>query len=265
MKHREENAQTIRQDQEQFNKNVNEDSKRNQELSGESKRLAEDLERERQERAHKEKVERVATNLGMSGASEDDVKKELARRMERDEEFRQKMHDYAKRRDMAVDTLEKTVEIADYAMSAGESLGGAAGKAVSATYKGVKNTVSTVAEKGLSTGSVIEGVIKGGTEAATTVMNSGIGKAGVTIGGTVAGEVAGAFNDGADIGDAIKDGIIKGSGNAAIGAVGDAIGEVAEGEGLLNKAAETAEKLAETAYGKEIADPMYDKLDNKDD
>lgn len=265
MKHREDNAKTIRHDEKQFKKNVNEDSKRNEQISNESKILEEDLQREREERAHREKVERIATNLGMSGASEDDVKKELARRMERDEEFRQKMHDYAQRRDMAVDTLEKTVEIADYAMSAGESLGGAAGKAVSATYKGIKNTVSTVAEKGLSTGSVVEGVIKGGTEAATTLMNSGIAKAGVTIGGTVAGEVTGAVNDGADIGDAIKEGLITGTGNAAIGAVGDAIGEAVEGEGLLNKAAETAEKLGETAYGKEIVDPMYDKLASKDD
>ncbi|NLE24031.1 MAG: hypothetical protein GX625_01610, partial [Clostridiaceae bacterium] len=265
MNHREENAQTIRQDQEQFNKNVDEDSKRNEELSKDSKILEEDLKRLREERAHREKVERIATDLGMSGASEADVKKELARRMERDEEFRQKMHDYADRLDMAVDALETTVDIADYAMSAGESLGGAAGKAVSATYKGIKNTVSTVAEKGLSTGSVIEGVIKGGTEAATTLMDSGIAKAGVTIGGTVAGEVAGAVNDGTDIGDAIKDGLITGSGNAAIGAVGDAIGEAVEGDGLLNKAAETAEKIAETAYGKEIVDPMLDKLANKDD
>lgn len=264
MNHREENAQTIHQDEEQFKKNVEEDSKRNEERSNDSKKLEEDLRREREKQAHKEKVERVATNLGMSGASEDDVKKELARRLERDEEFRQKMHDYAERHDMAVDVLEATVDIADYAMSAGESLGGAAGKAVSATYKGIKNTVSTVAEKGLSTGSVIEGVIKGGTEAATTWMDSGIAKAGVTIGGTVAGEVAGAVNDGTDIGDAIKDGLITGSGNAAIGAVGDAIGEAVEGEGLLNKAAETAEKIAETAYGKEIVDPMLDELNNND-
>ena len=265
MNHREENAQTIRQDEEQFKKNIDKDSKRNEELSNDSKKLAEDLQRMREERAHREKVERIATNLGMSGASEKEVKEELARRMERDEEFRQKMYDYADRLDMAVDALETTVDIADYAMSAGESLGGAAGKAVSATYKGIKNTVSTVAEKGLSTGSVIEGVIKGGTEAATTLMDSGIAKAGVTIGGTVAGEVAGAVNDGTDIGDAIKDGLISGSGNAAIGAVGDTIGEAVEGDGLLNKAAETAGKIAETAYGKEIVDPMLDKLANKDD
>ena len=260
MKHREDNANTIRQDDKIFKENVDEDFKRNQELSEDSKRLEEDLRRERAERAHREKVERVATNLGMSGASEDDVKKELKRRMERDEDFRQKMHDYADRLDTAVDILETTVDIADYAMSAGEALGGPAGKAVSATYKGVKNTLSTVAEKGLSTGSVVEGVIKGGTEAATTVMKSGLGKAGVTIGGTVAGEIAAAVNDGTDLGDAVKDGMIKGTGNAAIGAVGDAIGDAVEGDGLLNKAAETAEKLAETAYGKEIVDPAIDKL-----
>ena len=265
MKHREDHANTIRQDEKQFKKNVDEDSRRNQELSEESKRLEEDLRRERAERAHREKVERVARNLGMSGASEDDVKKELKRRMERDEDFRQKMLDYADRLDTAVDILETTVDIADYAMSAGEALGGTAGKAVSATYKGVKNTLSTMAEKGLSTGSFIEGAIKGGTEAATTVMKSGLGKAGVTIGGTVAGEVAAAVNDGTDLGDAIKDGMIKGTGNAAIGAVGDAIGDAVEGEGLLNKAAETAEKLAETAYGKEIVDPAIDELFNKAD
>ena len=265
MKHREDNAKTIRQDEKQFKKNVDEDSKRNQELSEEGKRLEEDLRRERDERAHREKLERVATNLGMSGASEDDVKKELKRRMERDEEFRQKMQDYAERRDMAVDTLETTVEIADYAMSAGESLGGVAGKTVSATYKGVKNTVSTVMEKGLSIGTVAEGLIKGGTEAATTMMDSGIGKAGVNIGGTIVGEVAAAANDGTDLGDAVKDGIIKGTGNAAIGAVGDAIGDAVEGDGLLNKAAATAEKLAETAYGKEIVDPSMDEINSKDE
>ena len=127
MNHREENAQTIRQDEEQFKKNIDKDSKRNEELSNDSKKLAEDLQRMREERAHREKVERIATNLGMSGASEKEIKEELARRMERDEEFRQKMYDYADRLDMAVDALETTVDIADYAMSAGESLGGAAG------------------------------------------------------------------------------------------------------------------------------------------
>ena len=32
------------------------------------------------------------------------------------------MNDYAERRDMAVDVLEATVEMADYTMSAGETL-----------------------------------------------------------------------------------------------------------------------------------------------
>ena len=248
------NADTIRKDEAQFKKNVAEDSERNKTLSEDSKRLEKELQQERDERAHREKVERVAVKLGISGASEKEVMQELERRMERDEEFRQKMHDYAERRDTAVDILEATVDAADYAMAAGEALGGTAGKATSAVYKGVKNFASTVAEKGFKEGAV-EGIIKGGTEAATTVMKSGLSKAGVTIGGTVAGDVAEAISDNKDIGEAIKEGFIKGAGNAAVGAVGDAIGDAVEGEGLLNKAAETAEKLAETAYGKEIVDP----------
>ena len=77
MNHREENAKTIQKDQEQFNKNVAEDSRRNEERSEDSKKFEEDLRREREERAHREKIERIATNLGMSGASEKEVKEEL--------------------------------------------------------------------------------------------------------------------------------------------------------------------------------------------
>lgn len=259
MEHRAGNADTISQDEEQFKRNIDEDENRNRELSVEGKRLREDLQRERDLRAHREQVERVATNLGMSGASEEEVRKELDRRMERDDDFRQKMHDYADRLDIAVDTLEGTVQAADYAMAAGEALGGTPGKVVSATYKGIKNIGSTMAEKGASVGSFVEGAIKGGTEAASTVMDAGIGKAGVTIGGTVAGDIADAINDGEEIGNAIKEGLIKGAGNASIGAVGDAIGGAVEGEGMLNKAAEVAEKLGETAYGKEIVDPNIEK------
>ena len=58
----------------------------------------------------------------MSGASEKQVIDELKRRMERDEAYRQKMNDYAQRRDTAVDILEATVEIADYTMAAGEAV-----------------------------------------------------------------------------------------------------------------------------------------------
>jgi len=121
LEHRADNAGTIGQDEAQFERNVNEDSQRNQERSEESRQLEEDLQRERDERSRKEKIERIATDLGMSGASEDQVRAELERRMERDEEYRQKMNDYAQRRDTAVDVLEATVEMADYTMAAGQA------------------------------------------------------------------------------------------------------------------------------------------------
>lgn len=263
MEHRAANADTIRQDEAQFTQNVREDNERNLERSDESRQLEEDLQRERQERLRKEKIERIAVNLGISGASEDEVRQELQRRLERDEEFRQKMNEYAGNLDDAVDILEATVDIADYAMAAGEAVV-PGGKAVSATYKGIKNIGSTVAEKGLSTGSVIEGAIKGGTEAAGTLMDAGVGKAATTFGGTVAGEVAEAINEGEDLTSAAMEGFVKGAVNTATGAVGDAYGDMVQGDSLLNTAAEAAGKIGETGFSKEVADPAFDELLNKD-
>lgn len=254
------NADTIRQDEAKFKENVAEDSQRNKERSEDGKKLEEDLQRERQERTRKEKIERIATDLGMSGASEDEVRQELARRMERDENFRQKMNDYAQRRDTAVDILEATVEAADYGMAIGEAVV-PGGKAVSATYKGIKNVGETVMEKGLNTGAVVEGVIKGGTEAATTIMDSSIGKAATTIGGTVAGEIAEAVNDGEDITRAAAEGLLKGAGNATMGAVSDAAGDAVTG----GKVSDAAVKIVETGLNKEVVDPLYDEAFKKDE
>lgn len=263
LEHRADNAGTIGQDEAQFERNVNEDSQRNQERSEESRQLEEDLQRERDERSRKEKIERIATDLGMSGASEDQVRAELERRMERDEEYQQKMNDYAQRRDTAVDVLEATVEMADYTMAAGEALV-PGGKGVSAVYKGIKNVGSTMMEKGASWGSFTEGVIKGGTEAATTVMDAGIGKAATAFGGTVAGEVAEAVNDGGDLTEALAAGAVKGTLNAASGAVGDAYGDMVGGDGALNKVAETAGKLGEVGFEKNVTGNADDFLHRKD-
>lgn len=270
MEHRAGNAGTIGQDEAQFRQNVSEDSQRNQERSEESSQLEKDLQRERQERSRKEKVERVATDLGMSGASEKQVIDELKRRMERDEAYRQKMNDYAQRRDTAVDILEATVEIADYTMAAGEAVV-PGGKAVSATYKGIKNIGSTMMERGASWGSFTEGAIKGGTEAATTMMKGGIGKAGVAFGGTVAGEVADAVNDGGDLTDALVKGTVKGTFNAASGAVGDAYGDAVGGtygemlgkDSTIKKVAETVGKLGEVGFEKNVTGTIGDNLNGE--
>lgn len=270
LEHRADNAKTIGQDEAQFEQNVREDRQHNQERSDESSQLEKDLQRERQERSRKEKVERVATDLGMSGASEKQVIDELKRRMERDEEYRQKMNDYAQRRDTAVDILEATVDIADYTMAAGEAVV-PGGKTVSATYKGIKNTVSTMAEKGASWGSFTEGVIKGGTEAATTVMDAGIGKAATAFGGTVAGEVAQAVNDGGDLTDALVKGTVKGTFNAASGAVGDAYGDAVGGtygemlgkDSTIKKVAEIAGKLGEVGFEKNVTGTVGDNLNGE--
>ena len=148
-------------------------------------------------------------------------------------------------------------------MAAGEALV-PGGKGVSAAYKGIKNIGSTMMEKGASWGSFTEGAIKGGTEAATTMMKGGIGKAGVSFGGTVAGEVAEAVNDGGDLTEALAEGAVKGTLNAASGAVGDAYGDMVGGTDALNKAAETAGKLGEVGFEKNITGNAADILRGKD-
>ena len=59
-----------------------------------------------------------------------------------------------------------------------------------------------------------------GTEAATTMMDAGIGKVATSFGGTVVGELAEAANVGGDLTDALVKGTVKGTFNAASGAVG---------------------------------------------
>lgn len=263
MEHRAENAGTIRRDEQQSKEHVAEDAARNRERASHSLDTEKELQEKRAQDEQDRKRRLMAEKLGIkSDAGREHIQQ--AYEHERDSELADSEYEAerANELDESIDTLEKYETAADYAVNAGEVLPG--GKAVSATYKGVKNLGATVAEKGLNTGAVIEGVIKGGTEAATTLMDAGLGKAGVTIGGTVAGEVAEAVNDGEDIGDAIKDGLITGAGNAAVGAVGDAVGGVVEGEGVLNKAAEAAEKVAETAYGKEIVEPnLKERVEKK--
>jgi hypothetical protein len=68
-----------------------------------------------------------------------------------------------------------------------------------------------------------------GTEAATTMMDAGIGKAATSFGGTVVGELAEAANVGGDLTDALVEGTVKGTFNAASGAVGDAYGDAVGG------------------------------------
>lgn len=59
-----------------------------------------------------------------------------------------------------------------------------------------------------------------GTEAATTMVDAGIGKAATSFGDTVAGEVAESVNNGGDLTGALVEGTVKGTFNVASGAVG---------------------------------------------
>lgn len=252
LEHRDEHSDTIREDEERFKENIEKVAQDNKERSEESLQLEKEMLREKAEREHQEKVDRVAAKLGMFGASEEEVRQELADRMEKDEAFRDAMIKSAEILDTTVDILETTVTVADYTMAVGEVITGPAGKGVSAAYKGAKGLGVTVAEKGLSMGTVTEGLIKGGTEAATTVMDAGVGKVAVTIGGKVAGEVAEAVNEGTDLVEATAKGLLKGAGDGALGAISD----VSMGASK-NISTQVTTKITEKALEKNVADPLY--------
>jgi hypothetical protein len=103
-------------------------------------------------------------------------------------------------------------------------------------------------------------------------MDAGIGKAATAFGGTVAGEVAEAVNDGGDLTDALVKGTVKGTFNAASGAVGDAYGDAVGGtygemlgkDSTIKKVAETAGKLGEVGFEKNVTGTVGDNLNGED-
>ncbi|MGI6702742.1 MAG: hypothetical protein ACOX42_01700 [Clostridia bacterium] len=110
-----------------------------------------------------------------------------------------------------------------------------------------------------------------GTEAATTMMDAGIGKVATSFGGTVVGELAEAANVGGDLTDALVEGTVKGTFNAASGAVGDAYGDAVGGtygemlvkDSTIKKVAETAGKLGEVGFEKNVKGTVGDNMNGE--
>lgn len=227
---RAENAGLIRQDEAQGRRNAEAQRERNQQLSEDNKRFAEERRQRDKEFERKMAIDKIATELGMSGASEAEVREELERRKGRDEEYSQYLSEHIKDLDKAIAGLEATEKFADSAMALGEAAG-PVHTMVSAGYKGLKNVAGTVAEKGLRAGTLVEGAIKGGTEAATTILG-GAAKVGAAVGGGIAGEVAGAVNDNKSVTDAALQGAAKGLASGVIGVASDAAGNAIKGSGL---------------------------------
>jgi hypothetical protein len=105
------------------------------------------------------------------------------------------------------------------------------GSYIKAGYKVAKGVAGTVADKGINTGSVLEGAIKGGTDAATDFINpknpyvKTIGKAVTTVVGESAGSAVGAAVRGGeeDWVSAGAQGAVDGVFKVGVGAVTDGI------------------------------------------
>jgi hypothetical protein len=102
------------------------------------------------------------------------------------------------------------------------------GVAIRSIYKVAKGVGGTMMDpdKGFNTGSLAEGLIKGGSDAALDyIPGSGLktvaGKAITTVVGETAGSAAGAALRGEDVGKAAYGGLIDGTSKAAVGAISD--------------------------------------------
>lgn len=197
-------------------------------------------------------IDKIASRNGINSTNEETIRKELENKQkiaEKNAEDRKKIADH-------IDTVVKTAEVveegADIAISVGEAVV-PGGKAVSAGYKVLKSTASSIAENGLDAAKTTSAIIKGGLDAATTFADSGIIKATSAIGGEVAGDTVEATIQGKDVTEVIEAGTkaaIKGTAKAVVGATGDAIGKGTK---------EAVGNVISNEYQKHVVDPKMDK------
>ena len=197
-------------------------------------------------------IDKIASRNGINSTNEETIRKELENKQkiaEKNAEDRKKIADH-------IDTVVKTAEVveegADIAISVGEAVV-PGGKAVSAGYKVLKSTASSIAENGLDAAKTTSAIIKGGLDAATTFADSGIIKATSAIGGEVAGDTVEATIQGKDVTEVIEAGTkaaIKGTAKAVVGATGDAIGKGTN---------EAVGNVISNEYQKHVVDPKMDK------
>lgn len=153
------------------------------------------------------------------------------------------------------------------------------GNYIKAGYKVTKGIAGTMAEEGVSTGSFVEGAIKGGADAATDFIDfdnplaKAAAKATVTVAGESGGSAAGAYIRGEeDWQQAGVDGMVDGVFKAGVGAVTDGLTADAPEittptmkNVIINKTAATkiGSSLADEYVVKpKIVDPIKDSIKN---
>ena len=196
-------------------------------------------------------VEKVAFEHGIRSDEIGDVKKELGQIQEENLKKDEAIKQTAQNWDTAVKTAEVVEEVADIAITVGETAV-PGGKTVSAVYKATKSVASSVAKDGFDKGKLANATIKGLADAGTTYMG-GLGKAAVTVGAEVGGDVTEAVIEGKSAGEVwetTKEAAIKGTAKATVNATGDALGDVV--------GTETA-NVGTYLYQKHVVDPKLDE------
>lgn len=125
-------------------------------------------------------------------------------------------------------TAEETAEYVDWGVDAG--LHGASyivpgGKAVYIGYKGVRGFAGTLAEKGVSTKTLVSGTVRGASDALRVYANNPYAKAAVSFAGeTAAGGIEGGWKG-------LGEGAAKGATKAVVLGVTDKLGKASDAQG----------------------------------
>ena len=216
-----------------------------------NKKMVEDMKAGEKELEREIYIDHIGTKNGIRSSNIDNIRKGLEKNQERNIERAEQAHQTAKNWDTAVTVAEGIEEVADIAITVGETAV-PGGKAVSATYKAVKGVAATAAEHGMDKAKLANAAIKGLADAGTTYMG-GVGKAATTVGAEVAGDVTEAVMDGkseGEVWDAAKDATVKGVTKATVNATADALGDMV-GEETAN--------VGGYLYQKHVADPRVDQ------
>lgn len=216
----------------------------------------------KEEQKHQEYIDKIKEQHHFSDdASIGAVKNELAHEKELNEIKGERYMEESKELDRAIEVNEKIEKASDDFFAAVENDPTGVGKIGSAVYKATKDITETMAEKGVSAESALEGTLKATTDVATTMTNSSAVKISATFVGNTASETVAGLAEGKEIGDALCDAAKTATAESAYTAVSEGVDKLIPDDPALKG----IKNVADNEYHNEVVSPGIEKaLDKKD-
>lgn len=216
----------------------------------------------KEEQKHQEYIDEIKEKHHFSDdASIGAVKNELAHEQELNEIKGERYMEESKELDRAIEVNEKIEKASDDFFAAVENDPTGVGKIGSAVYKATKDITETMAEKGVSAESALEGTLKATTDVTTTMTNSSAVKISATFVGNTASETVAGLAEGKEIGDALCDATKKATAESAYTAVSEGVDKLIPDDPVLKG----IKNVADNEYHNEVVSPGIEKaMDKKD-